>query len=246
MSGPKTSRYKLTPAQRRMLIAQRERQRRCGEASAFLASIRAKLCRLKQFPADELERAEILMQRTGEHVYSEKRDELCQRVQEVIEKIDEVKGSEDPALLERTLEQAKQELATERDKYLRMLAEYDNFRRRTAKEKEGIYTDACADAVRELLPIVDTLERAVADIPPEKQDDPVAKGVRMTLKAAADALRKLDVTEVETVKFDPNLHNAVMHVEDDTKGEGEIVDVFQKGYRRGDKVIRFAMVRVAN
>ena len=109
MSGPKTSRYKLTPAQRRMLIAQRERQRRCGEASAFLASIRAKLCRLKQFPADELERAEILMQRTGEHVYSEKRDELCQRVQEVIEKIDEVKGSEDPALLERTLEQAKQE-----------------------------------------------------------------------------------------------------------------------------------------
>lgn len=144
------------------------------------------------------------------------------------------------------LEQAKQELATERDKYLRMLAEYDNFRRRTAKEKEGIYTDACADAVRELLPIVDTLERAVADIPPEKQDDPVAKGVRMTLKAAADALRKLDVTEVETVKFDPNLHNAVMHVEDDTKGEGEIVDVFQKGYRRGDKVIRFAMVRVAN
>ena len=109
MSGPKTSRYKLTPAQRRMLIAQRERQRRCGEASAFLASIRAKLCRLKQFPADELERAEILMQRTGEHVYSEKRDELCQRVQEVIEKIDEVKGSNDPALLERTLEQAKQE-----------------------------------------------------------------------------------------------------------------------------------------
>ena len=109
MSGPKTSRYKLTPAQRRMLIAQRERQRRCGEASAFLASIRTKLCRLKQFPADELERAEILMQRTDEHVYSEKRDELCQLVQEVIEKIDEVKGSEDPALLERTLEQAKQE-----------------------------------------------------------------------------------------------------------------------------------------
>lgn len=109
MSGPKTSRYKLTPAQRRMLIAQRERQRRCGEASAFLASIRTKLCRLKQFPADELERAEILMQRTDEHVYSEKRDELCQRVQEAIEKIDEVKGSNDPALLERTLEQAKQE-----------------------------------------------------------------------------------------------------------------------------------------
>ena len=92
-----------------MLIAQRERQRRCGEASAFLASIRTNLCRLKQFPADALARADILMQRTDEHVYSEKRDELCQRVQEAIEKIDEVKGSNDPALLERTLEQAKQE-----------------------------------------------------------------------------------------------------------------------------------------
>lgn len=147
---------------------------------------------------------------------------------------------------DKKLEQAKNELAAERDKYLRMLAEYDNYRRRTVKEKEGIYTDACSDAVRELLPIIDTLERAVADIPPEKEDDPVAKGVRMTLRTAADALRKLDVTEVETEKFDPNLHNAVMHIEDDTKGEGEIVDVFQKGYRRGDKIIRFAMVRVAN
>ena len=164
----------------------------------------------------------------------------------MIKFFNKIKNVENADFTPEKLEQAKQELATERDKYLRMLAEYDNFRRRTAKEKEGIYTDACADAVRELLPIVDTLERAVADIPPEKQDDPVAKGVRMTLKAAADALRKLDVTEVETVKFDPNLHNAVMHVEDDTRGEGEIVDVFQKGYRRGDKVIRFAMVRVAN
>ena len=146
----------------------------------------------------------------------------------------------------KNLEQAKSDLATERDKYLRMLAEYDNYRRRTVKEKEGIYTDACADAVKELLPVIDTLERAVADIPADKQDDPVAKGVRMTLKAAADALKKLGVSEIETTTFDPNLHNAVMHDEDDTKGEGEIVDVFQKGYKRGDKVIRFAMVRVVN
>lgn len=146
----------------------------------------------------------------------------------------------------KNLEQAKSDLATERDKYLRMLAEYDNYRRRTAKEKEGIYTDACADAVKELLPVIDTLERAVADVPADKQDDPVAKGVRMTLKVASDALKKLGVSEIETTTFDPNLHNAVMHVEDDTKGEGEIVEVFQKGYKRGDKVIRFAMVRVAN
>lgn len=109
MSGPKTSHYRLTPAQRRMLVAQMERQRRRGEASAFLAGMCAKLCRLKQFPTDELERAEMLRERTGEHEYAEKQDELCERVQELIETIDKVKGSEDPALLERTLEQAKQE-----------------------------------------------------------------------------------------------------------------------------------------
>lgn len=144
------------------------------------------------------------------------------------------------------LEAAEAELATERDKYLRMLAEYDNYRRRTAKEKEGIYTDAVADAVSELLPIIDTLEKAVAGIPEGEEEAPFAKGMRLTLKVAADALRKLDVTEIETVTFDPNLHNAVGHIEDETRGEGEIVDVFQKGYRKGDKVIRFAMVRVAN
>lgn len=144
------------------------------------------------------------------------------------------------------LEAAEAELATERDKYLRMLAEYDNYRRRTTKEKEGIYTDAVADAVSELLPIIDTLEKAVAGIPEGEEEAPFAKGMRLTLKVAADALRKLDVTEIETVTFDPNLHNAVGHIEDETRGEGEIVDVFQKGYLKGDKVIRFAMVRVAN
>lgn len=109
MSGPKTSHYKLTPAQRRMLIAQRERQRRCGEASAFLSALLAKLSRLKQFPADDLRNAELLRERTGERTYDEKQNELCERVQRVIERISDVKGSDDPALLERTLEQAKQD-----------------------------------------------------------------------------------------------------------------------------------------
>ena len=109
MSGPKTSHYKLTPAQRRMLIAQRERQRRCGEASAFLSALLAKLSRLKQFPADDLRNAELLRERTGERTYDEKQNELCERAQKVIERISDVKGSDDPALLERTLEQAKQD-----------------------------------------------------------------------------------------------------------------------------------------
>lgn len=144
------------------------------------------------------------------------------------------------------LEALETELAAEKDKYLRMLAEYDNYRRRTAKEKESIYTDASADAVSELLPIIDTLEKAVAGIPEGEEEAPFAKGMRLTLKVAADALRKLDVTEIETITFDPNLHNAVGHIEDESRGEGEIVNVFQKGYRKGDKVIRFAMVQVAN
>ena len=128
------------------------------------------------------------------------------------------------------------------DKYLRMMAEYDNFRKRSAKEKEGIYADAFSDCIGNMLPILDNLERA------SKSDnlDAVKKGLDLTVKAFDDAMQKMGVTEVETKTFDPNLHNAVMHIEDDQYGESEIVEVFQKGYRKGDKVIRYAMVKVAN
>ena len=128
------------------------------------------------------------------------------------------------------------------DKYLRMMAEYDNFRKRSAKEKEGVYADAYADCISNLLPILDNLERASGS----DNLEAVKKGLEMTAKAFADALDKMGVTEVETKTFDPNLHNAVMHVEDASLGENEIVEVFQKGYAKGDKVIRYAMVKVAN
>ena len=140
------------------------------------------------------------------------------------------------------LESAETGLKEEKDKYMRMIAEYDNFRKRTQKEKENTYADAYADAVNAILPVLDNLERA------EQYNDPeaVKKGVSMTLKAAKDTFTKLGITEIETKTFDPNLHNAVMHIEDDQLGEGEIVEVLQKGYRKGDKIIRFAMVKVAN
>ena len=128
------------------------------------------------------------------------------------------------------------------DKYLRMMAEYDNFRKRSAKEKEGVYADAYADCIANLLPILDNLERASGS----DNLEAVKKGLEMTGKAFADALEKMGVQEIETKTFDPNLHNAVMHVEDETLGENEIVEVFQKGYAKGDKVIRYAMVKVAN
>ena len=143
-------------------------------------------------------------------------------------------------------EAAEASLAEEKEKYLRMLAEYDNFRRRTAKEKETIYTDAATDTIKEILPVVDTLERAAAGLSPEDAESPLGKGITMTLKAAEDALAKMGVEPVPTEVFDPTLHNAVMHVEDDTCGEGEIVAVFQRGYRKGDHIIRYAMVQVAN
>ncbi len=137
-------------------------------------------------------------------------------------------------------------LAEEHDKYIRLYAEYDNFRRRTAKEKEAIYGDATADAVSGILPVIDTLERAAAGLSPEDAESPLGKGIIMTLKSATDALAKMGVEITPAEIFNPDLHNAVMHIEDETLPEGAIVEVFQKGYRKGDRIIRYAMVKVAN
>ena len=146
------------------------------------------------------------------------------------------------AKLQKQLEEKTAECEAANDKYLRMMAEYDNFRKRSAKEKEGVYADAYSDCIANLLPILDNLERA------GKSDnfEAVVKGLELTVKAFDDALQKMGVSEIETKTFDPNLHNAVMHIEDEQYGESEIVEVFQKGYVKGDKVIRYAMVQVAN
>ncbi len=161
-------------------------------------------------------------------------------------KTDEVKGSKkakkEIAELKEKLSAAEGEIAEQKDKYLRLLAEYDNFRRRSQKEKESIYSDAYGEALKALLPVADNLELAVR----YSEGDKVVEGVKMVLNQLHDALSKMGIEEIETKTFDPNVHNAVMHVEDDAYGEGEIVEVFQKGYRKGDKIIRYAMVKVAN
>ena len=131
------------------------------------------------------------------------------------------------------------------DKYMRLYAEYDNFRKRSQKEKEGTYADAYIDALTQILPILDNLERA-AVYGGDDADHPLAKGLELTLKSFYETMEKMGVKEIECKTFDPNLHNAVMHVEDEQYGDGEIVEVFQKGYCKGDKVIRYAMVKVAN
>ena len=144
--------------------------------------------------------------------------------------------------LQKELDTAKADLADMNDKYVRMLAEYDNFRRRSQKERETIYADAYIDAVSEILPIIDNLELATK----YGDAEAVAKGVQMILKSSGDIFEKLGIKEIDSKTFDPNFHNGVMHIEDDNYGEEEIVDVFMKGYKIGDKIIRPATVKVAN
>ena len=148
---------------------------------------------------------------------------------------------------EAEIAELKAKLAEESDKYLRLFAEYDNFRKRSAKEKEGIYTDAYIDALTEILPVLDNLDRA-AQYGEADSESPMAKGLELTRKSFVDTLAKMGVTEIEALgkPFDPNLHNAVMHIDDDAFGENEVVEVFMKGYAKGDKVLRHSMVKVAN
>ena len=137
-------------------------------------------------------------------------------------------------------------LAAEQDKYLRLAAEYDNYRKRTAKEKESLYNDAKIDTVTALLGVYDNLERGIAQYGDE--ESPHRKGLEMVLKQFKESLRKLGVETMDAVgqPFDPEKHNAVMHIEDESYGENTVADVLQQGFTLGDKVLRFAIVKVAN
>lgn len=150
--------------------------------------------------------------------------------------------------LKKTLDQKDLAIAELNDKYLRLGAEYDNFRKRSAKEKEGIYADACCDILTQILPVLDNLERAALYNTEESAQTPLGKGLELTLKSFTETLNKLGVAEIKALgkPFNPDLHNAVMHVDDESFGEGEVVEVFMKGYAKGDKVLRYSMVKVAN
>ena len=143
------------------------------------------------------------------------------------------------------LARAKKALKDQEDAYLRLAAEYDNFRRRTTKEKSEAYTNAKADAALKFLPVYDNLERALNQ---GTEDEAFLKGVEMTMTQLLDVLASLDIKPIEAVgqPFDPNLHNAVMHIEDENLGENTVAACFQTGFMMGEKVIRFAMVQVAN
>lgn len=136
----------------------------------------------------------------------------------------------------------KKQLADTSDKYLRVLAEYDNFRKRSLKERDSIYGEAYVDCVKNLLPIIDNIERVLT----LEGDEKFMDGLKLIVAQIHESLNKMGVTEIECKTFDPNLHNAVMHIDDETFGENEIVEIFQKGYVYGERVIRYAMVKVAN
>ena len=145
------------------------------------------------------------------------------------------------------MEGLAKQLAEEHDQYLRLAAEYDNYRKRTAKEKEGIYANAKIDTIKGMLPVYDNLERGLAQFGAE-DDDPHKKGLEMIFNQYKEALTRLGVTTIGCVgkEFDPERHNAVMHIEDESCGENTVVEVLQQGFMLGDKVLRFAIVKVAN
>ena len=170
------------------------------------------------------------------------KDKKKEVAEEVVEEVTETPeaAEETPAVNEWEVK-----YNAERDAHLRVAAEYDNFRKRTIKEKEASYGNGKADAVEKLLPVYDNLERALNQ---PCTDEAYKKGVEMTMTQLVGIFDRLGVEIFGNVgdSFDPNFHNAVMHTEDENLGENVISQVFQKGFKLGDKIIRFAMVQVAN
>ncbi len=156
-----------------------------------------------------------------------------------------IQQPEEPVAEQLSEETPEQALKAAEDRYLRLAAEYDNFRKRSARERDAIFADVRADTVLKFLPVYDNLVRAIAAM---AEEDPGRKGVEMTLAQFETVLNKLGVTPIPALgeAFDPELHNAVMHVEDEEQGENLIIEEFEKGFKMGDKVIRFSMVKVAN
>lgn len=148
--------------------------------------------------------------------------------------------------LEEKLIKAEEQVKEAQDKWLRQLAEFENFRKRTNQEKQGMYNNGVRDTIEKFLPVVDNFERAVAAT--EDKESSTYKGIEMILKQMLEVMTSMGVEEIpaEGEPFDPNFHAAVMHIEDEGCDENVVVEVFQKGYKHGDKVIRPSMVKVAN
>lgn len=178
---------------------------------------------------------EVVEERIEENVESNKKSETNN-----LEEVDQLKVK-----LDEKSKQCEEYISM----FQRVAAEFDNYKKRTAKEKGAIYENALTDVVKVFLPVIDNIERAVEASAKEDVDSKTLKeGIDLIYKQFKEVLKKLEVTETEGVgsTFDPNIHNAVMHVEDDSYGESTIIEELQKGYKCKDKVIRYSMVKVAN
>lgn len=191
--------------------------------------------------------SEVLENEASETIECEGDEIPCEKTAESNETVEDQECEDEMKMFRNRkveLKELKEENEALKDKLLRTVAEYDNFRKRTIKEKENIYTEACADVLKEMLPVLDNLERAVAV---DGSVEDLKKGLEMTINQFVGALNKLGVEEIAADgDFDPNLHNAVMHIEDTNLGANQVAEVFQKGYKKGDKVLRYSMVKVAN
>lgn len=181
---------------------------------------------------------------------AKKKEEIEEIMEEATEEVTEAEvTSEEPEEDTAALREKAEKSDAYLDQLQRTMAEFDNYKKRTQKEKDAIYQDAVAGTVEKLLPVLDNCERAVdateAETDAEKQ---MLEGILLIVRQVQEVFEKLGVTEIPAVgeAFDPNLHNAVMHVEDESVGENTIVEVFQKGYQMKERVIRHSMVKVAN
>ena len=198
--------------------------------------------------AEEAEKVEVNAEQVEDAVKEEKETEKTDKN----EKAEKAEKSEKKGFFKnknKEVEELGQKLADMQDKFQRTLAEFDNFRKRTSKEKASMYDDGVRDTIEKLLPIFDNLERAIASVDGKvDENDPLLKGVKMTDKQLKEILAAMGVEEIKALgeKFDPNLHAAVAHVEDENFGENEVVLDMMKGYKYKEKVIRHSMVKVAN
>jgi len=197
---------------------------------------------------EEVENAVVAEEVEKETQESMDNDEMKNKeCSESYEEVSETSEDDELNLLKKQKEENKklqEELDMIKDRLLRVTAEYDNYRKRTTKEKEGIYSDAYVDVLKEIVPILDNLERAVAA---DGSLEDLKKGIQMTIKGCADSFEKLGIEEIDASgEFDPNVHNAVMHIEDENLDKNIVAEVFQKGYKKDEKIIRHTMVKVAN
>ncbi len=190
---------------------------------------------LDQTEASSEQQSDQELAQESKQVEQEKEEEVCEQQEQMKQ-------------LKKQLEEKTQKAEEYHGMLQRTMAEFENYRKRTTKEKEGLYQDATADTIGQMLAVVDNLQRAVETNKDNAEAAQVVKGVQMVLSQFNDCLDKLGVEEIKAVgeMFDPELHNAVMHIEDETVDDNTVVEEFQKGYKLKDRVIRHSMVKVAN